>query len=698
MITPKERKRAYVRFYPKAAVDPAFPSEYHFHLINTKEAFIEAVTPFLGLPDSKKMISFDCETTGLDPTCNHMVGFSFCYNSHHGYYVPLRHIVDADLNAPFLCLKAIYHVLTEAVFVSFFNASFDLRFIRREGFDISKINLYDASVPVWIMDSNIRMPDLKDSARWFLGWQMQKFEDVTKDAPGTFQEVSPKDGLFYAATDALATYNLTFEAGARAKKHTFTVKLDNGVIPAVMAMEDEPTHLNLDRIKEIKKEVTDKISSLEKEVFNLTGHIFNISSYDQLGAALESLGLETYRKTQKTQKMKTDIDSLEQIEHLHPVVEKIVEFKRLRKLLTSYINPLIKGFREDLKGVRFNYNLQAASTGRLSSSGDEKNTYFVKVNVQSTPKPHPLFYSVVEDSHHPDALLGYVFSPIGDFNELKVFREQYPQIAVTEGKDPKLNLRTAFLPKGPDHLIVSLDYSGQELRIPANFSGEPTWVNAFQNGEDPHKATAIKMWGEDLYDNDRRKMAKTLNFGALYGGSKRTFARTLRCSEGEAQDLLDQWWSTLRVLKSWTDSVKAQGKKHGYVVSAFGRPRRLRHWFASPKWGERKFAERIAVNQKVQGTAADMIRLALIRVREKVVKKKTYEKVYALISSVHDELNSSIHKDWLFEIIPVLKKCMDIKVPGWKVPMDVGLEIGKTWGSLFQFELKGDRLIPVLEK
>lgn len=690
-----ETKRPYQRFYRAAPLDRSYPSSFRFKLVSSMEDLKEALTPYADTPQDRRILAYDCETTGLDLCKDHMVGFSFCYEPTTAYYVPIRHLTKNSVNVPLDCVRVIYEVMLQSKEVAFFNAEFDLRMLEKEKFDIWKVPLYDVTNPVWVLDTNIRMPSLKESALWFLGWRMPTYLDTAGNE--NFQDLDPVKACPYAAGDALVTLHLRKKVGYLARDHTFIVDLDNSVTLPIMLMEDTPVRLDRDRLKHLGKEVKERLRALEKEAHEAVGAAFNLNSPTQVGEILQQLGLSTGRFTKKTRRMKVDIAALEEIAHFHPVIEKIVEFKHLGKLSSSYIKPLLDGYREDLQGVRFKYNRHVVPTGRLSSSGDKENSYYAKVNAQNIPKPHACYYSVQKDPGHPDNILGYVFTLIGDHKALEVWREQNPEISYTEGMDPKLNIRCAFLPHN-DHLWLSCDYSGQELRLPANFSNEPVWVGAFLEGEDLHKNTAVRIYGAENYNRDKRKTVKALNFGALYGGTASTFARTLRCSRQEAQDLLEQWWFTLRGLKAWTRTVKAKAKKYGYTSSAFGRPRRVRHWLASSKWGERTYAERAAVNQEVQGTAADMIRLAICRTVKKIYRKGVVTGEVYPYPPVHDELNSSVHKDRVVEVARQKCECMNIKIPSWKVPMEVGIEVGRSWGALFKFEFKGDTLVPVLEE
>lgn len=225
-------------------------------------------------------------------------------------------------------------------------------------------------------------------------------------------------------------------------------------------------------------------------------------------------------------------------------------------------------------------------------------------------------------------------------------------------------------------------------------SKEPIWVNTFISGGDLHKEMAIQIYGRENYDRNKRKKVKCLNFGALYGGSKWTFSRQLRCSLEEAQDLLEAWWGKLRTLRKWTQDIAKIARKQGFLYSIFGRPRRLKHWYQSPKWKDRMFADRTAVNTQVQGAAGDMLRIDFVQIR-KQLWKELQSKDLMMVSTIHDEINAYVRINKIHEIIKKLVKIMMIQVPGWKVPMEVGIEIGTSWGNLFKFEFdeNGD-LVP----
>lgn len=673
----KEDIGKYQHYFQAVPRDLSFPDAYHRVLIANEDDFTEMCSRALALAKKGNLVlAADTETTGFNHETEKVVGVSLCFEEHTAYYLPLAHRVGTNL--PQKIVPFILQLLYRARVVPLFNARFDLRFFRSLGAVIKKIKYYDVAIPLWFTDTNIRMPSLKKGAKHFLGWDMTTYEEALGDQTD-LSFCTPEESAPYACADALSTWHLARRLEFIRKKHSFTVDLDNRVLLPVLLMEETTTPIDLDIVTRARENAVLRMDELEKEVHASLGKVFKLNAGKQLGEILAENGMDTGERTEKKQEMKTGLNELEKIKDQHPAVPKIMEYKILHKFLTSYCNNFLKEYNKDIGGLRFAYQTTTTPTGRLAAKGEKKNPFFAAtLNVQAIDKASPMLYGAFpcDDPDEPNCFLGWKFVPKGECPE----GYDGPWV---EGFDPQLNIRGSFRAY-PGHLWVHFDYMAQELRIPANLSKEPVWVEAFKKLEDLHKKVSALIWGPELAVA-KRKYAKALNFGALYGGTKYTFARQLGCSVEEAQKILDQWWSTLKTLARWVQTSENRAKRDGYIETYFGRPRRVKHYFAQTKWSMQGFAKRTAINTQVQGAGADVMKIGMCEVYDKILSLPANSEKVRLLNCVHDELNFSVLKEEPFftETCRKIKKMMEIEVPGWEVPMLVDCAIGDSWGNMF---------------
>jgi len=318
------------------------------------------------------------------------------------------------------------------------------------------------------------------------------------------------------------------------------------------------------------------------------------------------------------------------------------------------------------------------NTGRTKAGKDKDNpVWFTGINVQAVVKPS----TVKRWAHYSgseEGILGW------EFLEEKVSEEDY----VVEFPDPSLNIRKAFAaPEG--WIFAKFDFAGQELRIPANLSGEPVWVEAFLNGEDIHAKVATEVFGE--VNSEIRKQAKVVNFSILYGSTSYSFAKKFNKSQEESDAFYLKYKSKHRKLFAWVEAIQKQAARSGVVYTAFGRPRRLYHWFASFDMKVKAFARRSAINSLVQGTAADILRISIVKYYKRIWKK--YADVVKFRMTVHDEIDVQIRRDSLF-LIDLIEETLTFRRKDWPVPLTVGVELGTSWGDLVEFEKKDGTWVP----
>lgn len=676
----------YRHFFAAAPDDPNFPGNYQFVLVDTEEKFGEMASKAIPLAKEKKLIlAADTETTDLNHEIADLVGASLCFDETTAYYLPKSHRVGDNL--PESVWPYFFQLLYMATVVPMYNARFDLRILREAGADIDQIDYYDVAVPLWHADTNRRKPGLKWGAKHFLGWDMTTYEEAL-GAAADLSFCDPKDASRYAGADALGTWHLGRRLEFLRKRHPFIMQLDNSILRPVMMMEETPTPIDLPRVVETRSQTMKRMDQLEEEVHTALGTVFKINAGNQLAQALEENGLDTGARTEKTRQMQTGVDQLSKIEDQHPVIPKIIEYKTLHKFLTSYCNSFMTEFNEEIGGIRFGYQTTTTPTGRLAAGGEKKNSFFASaLNVQAVDKAGGQHYGAFpcDDPTEPNCFLGWKFVP-----EPLLPDDYDRKNKLVEGFSQERNIRSAFRAY-PGHIWVHFDYMAQELRIPANLSGEPVWVEAFLNEEDIHRKVASLMWGEDRA-TEMRKYAKALNFGALYGGSKYTFSRTLNCTVEQAQERLDDWWSALNVLARWVRTSENRAKKDGYIETYFGRPRRVKHYFDHPKYSMQNFAKRTAVNTQVQGAGADIMKIGMLKVYEALLCLKKYWDDLKLLNCVHDELNFSMLNDITFvnDTCQKIKDKMQFEIPGWKVPMLVDCAIGDSWGNMFPMRFDTD--------
>lgn len=676
------RKSDYEHFYPEAKLDPGFPSEYNIELIESIEELREV---FEG---DHPYIAWDLETTDLDPTKGDIVGYSFSFDGKSGYYVPVYHLSGTSLGKE--ALDLFYEKLKKASRTFVANMRFDYRYMMYAGYDMLPIPYYDVLIGLFLADTNIPMPSLKKGARHFLGWDMKTFDETLGDNYN-FYYLHPEDAYTYAAIDALATFNLAKVTIKFYQEAKLSGKLDNEVLIPLLLLENEPISMDLPYLMGLHQEQVERLKDLELSIYGRFGYSLKLTSGKQLSEGLQRLGLDT-GKYVKSGYMKTDIPTLNSLydKTKHPVLKEIIEYKQLFKSIGSYTETLIRFSQEKDSKLRFAYHNTRVPTGRLACGADGKNTFFVKVNAQSIPKTGSKMWYL----HEWDGVTEYPGDEcIGGYRYSLTDKSS----RVVEGADLTDNIRRAFLPD-KDCYWVSIDFNAQELRIPANLSKEPVWVNAFLNKDDIHKVTAISIWDEESYDRDKRDKAKTANFGILYGMSGYSFAERFRISVEEGEDFVRKFKSSLPQLFRWQQSIINKARKEGTAYNYFGRPRRVRYWVKHPDGKQRAFGIRTISNTVIQSVGADILKICLIKFyTEKLEKKNPLLDGVRILSNIHDEINYSVPKDKLEEVVKYLVDMMTLKIPGWVVPMEVGIEIGNAWGTCFAYRLIDGELVPKAE-
>ena len=465
-------------------------------------------------------MAFDTETTGLDFEEIDLVGYSFCLDGKTAYYVPVYHF-QYEGNLGEESVKFIYERMCEAKKVFMYNMRYDARIMEYYGykenkadldkrrwmyakFDMSKVDYYDVSVPVWLADTNQKYPSLKWSSLHFLGIEQLHFDEVIENA-GSFFYLNPsenEDTVFYAAADALCTFLLATVTVKYFTEAKHSAKFDNLMLYPLLHYENERIWLDGDVLKNLYIIATDRVDKMERDVYAMIGGQINLNSPVQVAQAFERLGIDTGERTSKgtmSVGIKILADLPKEYVEKFPALKSYINYKKTAKLISSYIKPLLKEY-ERRGYCRFAYKTTEVPTGRLACGKDGKNSFFSPINAQSLPKPHVKMEDVFDlgdrnlFSKKDNIIMGYKFVYSSYDEEGKhIIPDDPAYIGWVEGMDDDLNIRMAISPKmledsnDDEFLYTSFDYAAEELRIAANLSREPNWVDAFVHGDDIHK-------------------------------------------------------------------------------------------------------------------------------------------------------------------------------------------------------------------
>jgi len=594
-------------------------TKHNYELTDTLEKRAKLVKYLL----DQKVISFDTETTGLDSHTAELVGMSFSLKKHEGYYVPVP--PDQD-GAKKIVMEFDAVFRNEEIVKVAQNLKYDLSVLRRYGIEF-KGKYFDTMISHFLIRPEMRH-SMNVLAETYLHYSPVSIESLIgkrgKDQL-SMKDIPVEEVAEYAAEDADITLQLyeIFEPklkNAGVQKLFYEVEMP--LVPVLAAMEAEGITVDQEALKGLSAELEVDIKNAESEIKTLAGEEFNISSPKQVGEILfTKLKITDKPSKTKTGQFSTGEDVLSKLENKHPIVRKILDFRELVKLKNTYVDVLPTLVNPDTGRIHTSYNQIVAVTGRLSSDNP---------NLQNIP------------------------------------------IRTARGRE----IRKAFVPRGKDFLLLSADYSQIELRVIAELSQDKGMLDAFQSGEDIHAATASKVYGVPIeeVDSDMRRNAKMVNFGIIYGISAFGLADRLNISRTEAKEIIDNYFIQYPGVKDYMDLSIEKAKKKGYVETIMGRRRYLRD-INSANATVRGFAERNAINAPIQGSAADMIKVAMIRIASDLEKGKMKSK---MLLQVHDELIFDAHRDEIVLLRKLVEDRMKNAIP-LKVPVEVGMGIGENW-------------------
>lgn len=616
------------RSEPQAAAEPeeqniayktASTTPHHYELCDTHEKRSHLIALLNQAPE----VCFDTETTSLDAIDAELVGMSFAVKAHAAFYVPTppdREGAQAIVDE----FKTIFE--NEKITKIGQNIKYDLLVLQNYGVNLQG-TMFDTMLAHYVVEPDARH-NMDVLAEDYLHYSPISIETlIGKKGKNqlNMRDIEVEKVAEYAAEDADITYRLkqSLEPLLDEKEvRSVLEKIEAPLIPVLAFMEREGVRIDKNMLADYSKDLEKDIAQLEGKIYELAGVKFNIASPKQLGEVLfDKLQLDPKAKKTKTGQYKTDEEVLTYLSYSHEIAQVIIDFRQAQKLKSTYVDALPKLINKHTGRLHTSFNQAVAATGRLSSTDP---------NLQNIP------------------------------------------IRTERGRE----VRKAFIPRDENHVLLSADYSQIELRIVAAISKDKSMIADFKQGVDIHTATAAKVFGVELdaVDKEMRRKAKMVNFGIIYGISAFGLAQRLDIPRKEAAEIIDNYFKQYPDLKLYMNDSVDFARQHGFVQTIMGRRRYLRD-INSANHTVRSFAERNAINAPIQGSAADVIKIAMINIHKRFVAEKVQSK---MILQVHDELLFDVVKPELEIIKPIVKQEMEGAVK-LEVPLDVEMGSGLNW-------------------
>ncbi len=603
----------------KSIINDLSNTPHTYYLTDTKEKRAELIEKL----EKTKSFCFDTETTGLDANNSELVGISFAIKPEEAWFVSL----PENYNNCLEIVKEFKPVLeNEKIEKVGQNIKFDISILKWYDTDV-KGKLFDTMLAHYLLEPDMRH-NMDVLAETYLNYKPVPIEDlIGKKGENqlSMRSVDMETIKEYAAEDADITLQLklVFEPLLdETKTRKLFDEIETPLVPVLASMEAEGVKLNIETLIDYSKQLESEIDELIKQIHELADEEFNISSPKQLGIILfEKLKITDKPKLTKTKQYSTGEDVLRKLENRHEVVKLILDYRSLTKLKSTYVDTLPAMANPRTGRIHTSYNQAVAATGRLSSNNP---------NLQNIP------------------------------------------IRTERGRE----IRKAFVPRNEKYTLLAADYSQVELRIIAELSGDEGMIEAFRTGQDIHAATASKVYGLPIEEvtKEMRRHAKTVNFGIVYGISAFGLSERLGIPRKEAKHIIDQYFEKYPGVKRYMEKTIEFAREHGYVETIKGRRRYLRD-INSSNAIVRGYAERNAINAPIQGSSADMIKIAMINIHKAITEKNLKTK---MILQVHDELIFDTFKDELDIVQPLVRELMVTAIP-MKVPVVVDMNTGNNW-------------------
>ena len=590
---------------------------HNYQLVDDENAVSGLIKQLL----NQESVCFDTETTGVNIFDSELVGMSFCWKKGEAYFV-----VFPENRAEAQAIVDKFKVFFENENIEKIgqNIKFDLLMLRMYGIDV-RGKLFDTMVAHYLIQPELRH-GIDYLAEIYLKYKTIHYEELFKSKKNqNIRTVNIQLLKDYAAEDADITFQLKEILGKELRKKALEklfYEIEMPLVRVLITMELNGVRIDAGALQQSSIVLSAEMEKIEKEITGMAGIKFNINSAKQVGDVLfDRLKIDNKAKRTKTGQYITSEDVLEKLRSKHPIVGKILDYRGLKKLLSTYIDALPALINSKTNRVHTSYNQSVTSTGRLSSSSP---------NLQNIP---------VRDE---------------------------------QGKE----IRKAFIADDSDSLFFSTDYSQIELRIMAHLSGDENMQEAFNSGHDIHAATAAKIYKVPIEEvtDDMRQKAKTANFGIIYGISAFGLSDRLNIPRAEARELIDGYFATYPKIRTYMQESILRARKKGYVETLLGRKRYLPN-INSANAIVRGFSERNAINAPIQGTAADIIKIAMVRIHRRFEQENIRAK---MILQVHDELNFSVPKDELDKVRDIVISEMENAVT-LNVPLIVDCEAGVSW-------------------
>ncbi len=620
---PVSTKKSALKETPKApaiADNNIKNTDHDYKLIDTTELRANLISE-LG---SQEVLCFDTETTGLNANDVELIGISFSNNSNTGYWVPLP---DDQVK--------VKEILEE------FRGIFENPSIKKIGHNIK----YDALILKWygielagtyqdtMIAHYLLEPEMNHNMNYlsetYLNYEPVKIQALIGKkgiSQLTMRQADKEKVKEYAAEDADITLQLSKKLFKELRDQDLAKIYNNIEEPLIKVLTDleyAGVNLDTDYLEAYSQELHGEILKQESKIYKQAGTHFNIASPKQVGEILfDKLKIPYRWRRTATGQYSTDEDKMNELAEKHKIVSDIMLHRMFSKLKSTYVDALPLMISRKTGRIHSSFNQALAATGRLSSNNP---------NLQNIP------------------------------------------IRTPEGR----RIREAFIPRDKDHILLSADYSQIELRLIAEISGDGAMLEAFSKGQDIHRATAARVYGVEYeaVNDDQRRNAKTVNFSITYGAGSTNLSRQLGIKRTNAKSLIEQYFKQYAGLKKYMDTTVDFARKNGYVETLLGRRRKLRD-INSRNGMSRSGAERIAINTPIQGTAADMIKLAMINIHSAMKERRLKSK---MILQVHDELVFDILIPELDEMKEIIESKMKTAIPNLKVPIVVGMGVGENW-------------------
>lgn len=592
----------------------------HNYIVLNDENEIRSLTEKI---KTKKEFCFDTETTGLDSLTAEIVGMSISIKAHEAFYIPFSENKE-EVIKKLSWVKDIFE--DDSIMKIGQNIKYDYSILKNYGIEL-KGKLFDTMLAHYLIE-----PDKKHGmdflAESFLSYRPVSIEDLIGKkgaAQGNMREVPLEQIKEYASEDADVTYQLKEIFAPEIEKENFTslfFEIETPLITVLSEMERQGVKIDKQMLNEYSAKLEGEAKELEKDIFRLATTEFNIDSPKQMGQILfEILKIDDKAKKTKTGQYATGEEILSKLADKHEIIPKILEYREVKKLKSTYVDALPEMINPATGKVYTNYMQAIAATGRLSSNNP---------NLQNIP--------------------------------IRSERGKY--------------IRKAFIPSDENHVLLSADYSQVELRIIAALANDENMIQAFQNKLDIHTATAAKVFNVELTEvtKDMRSRAKAVNFGIIYGQTAFGLSQTLSIPQKEAKEIIDSYFAQYPAIKEYISGNIQKAHKDGFVKTIMGRRRQLPD-IHSGNATVRGFAERNAINAPIQGSAADIVKIAMINIHKSLCEQEFKSK---MILQVHDELVFDVPKNEVESLKVLVKDKMENAVK-LAVPLEVEMNTGNNW-------------------